>query len=546
MKRLCALLLAIGLSVTLLIGAPLPAQENPQATTESRSVSPEALQSRYGGVYRAPLLNNPRTLDPAYVEDMYGVTVVQQLFDGLVRFSPDLYVLPALAENWRVEEGGTVYRFLLRQDARFHNGQRVSAKDVVFSLSRLIRVNPPPAILPHLLKIIGAQNYLEQKTDRIDGILIVDHHTVLMRLDHPYAPFLTALGMYQAKIVPQEEVLKNEAGFGREPVGSGPFKFVEWRQNEKIQLTAFRDYYGGPPYLDTIDYIVYPGINIEAVLADFENGKLHEMPVSKTILQKLKDRTDLQRVHRPSLSLQFYGFNCQHPLLKDAALRDLLFRAIDRQKLVSEAYGGQLELALSLIPPGLPGYLPNSEFTRADADGPAAVKIPEPLASKIKDSGPIEIVSNSQSVIAQAELKYVQEYWARLGITANIKYITDWAEFERYLKSDALQLYRYAWFADIPDPDNFLQPLFASNSQTNFMRFKNAEVDAMLQRSVSIMDPIERSTMYQQIQKKILASHPLIPLCYLSIDAIYQPFVKGIAVSALGTHSVAYNGVWIK
>ncbi len=120
--------------------------------------------TRYGGLYRVPLRGNPPTLDPAYVQDQFGEMLVQQLFDGLVKFDPYLMVLPALAKTWQVEEQGKAYRFVLRKNARFHNGRPVKVQDVVFSISRLLRVNPPPAILPHLLKIKGAQDYRNQKS----------------------------------------------------------------------------------------------------------------------------------------------------------------------------------------------------------------------------------------------------------------------------------------------------------------------------------------------------------------------------------------------
>ncbi len=134
------------------------------------------------------------------------MTVVLQIFDGLVQLNPDLLIVPALAQNWRVEEKGKLYRFFLRPNVRFHNGRPVTAQDVIFSLSRLIRANPPPSILPHLLKITGAQDFMEKKSDRVAGLSAEDDHTLLVRLDEPYTPFLTALGMYQAKIVPREEV----------------------------------------------------------------------------------------------------------------------------------------------------------------------------------------------------------------------------------------------------------------------------------------------------------------------------------------------------
>ncbi|MCP5047895.1 MAG: ABC transporter substrate-binding protein, partial [bacterium] len=165
------------------------------AGQEEKKESLSSAHIRHGGTYQVPLMNNPATLDPAYVQDRYGVTVVQQIFDGLVRFDPYLLILPAMAESWQMEEKGKVYRFVLRENVRFHNGRPVTVEDVIFSISRLLRVDPPSAILPHLLKIRGAKEYRNHKSDRIEGLEPINDRVFLVRLKEPHVTFLTALGM---------------------------------------------------------------------------------------------------------------------------------------------------------------------------------------------------------------------------------------------------------------------------------------------------------------------------------------------------------------
>ena len=231
-----------------------------------------AAADRRGGIYRRPLSGNPPTLDPAFVTDEHAVAVIQQLYDGLVQFGPYLMVLPALAETWQVEDGGRSYRFKLRPQARFHNHEPVTAADVIFSIGRLLRAEPEPAILPHLLKIEGARSYQAGHSDHISGCQAVDDGEVLVRLEAPHAPFLTALGMYQAKIVPQKEVQRLGVQFGQQPVGSGPFQFDAWEPGKRLGLKRFPDYFGGAAYLDEIHYQIYTREQSEQMLVDFKKG----------------------------------------------------------------------------------------------------------------------------------------------------------------------------------------------------------------------------------------------------------------------------------
>lgn len=502
-------------------------------------------QPQEGGVFHLPLLNEPPTLDPALAEDTYALPVLQQIFDGLVRFSPELFVIPGLAQNWQIEDKGKLFRFFLRPNVRFHNGRPVTAEDVVFSLSRLVRVNPPPSILPNLLKIHGAGDYREHKSDRIAGIHAEDDHSLVVRLDEPYTPFLAALGMYQAKIVPREEVSQQGSGFGRSPIGSGPFQFTSWEGNRRIRLQRYAGYHGGPPYLQEIHFLIYPGGRIDDVLSDFRQGKLEGMPVYWQFREKLMENKQLRWVHRPSLSLLFYGMNCEHPALRNPQLRKALAAATDRQRIIAEVYRGQFEQATTVLPPGMPGYQPQNRKWGHDPEL-ATTLVKKVLETAENPAPTIEVVSNSQSPLAQAELKLVREAWDRLGIKMEPKFIPDWSQFEEYLRSDALQIYRYSWVADMPDPDSVLRPLFSSSSRVNFMRYRNEDMDLLLTKMSQTVDPLERARLCQQMEEVAAESVPLIPLFYLSVDRVYQPNVRGIEVSALGEEAVSFHRVWLK
>jgi ABC-type transport system substrate-binding protein len=350
--------------------------------------------------------------------------------------------------------------------------------------------------------------------------------------------------MYQAAIVPKLEIENNEKKFSRSPVGSGPFRFVSWTNDDSIQLDRFPNYYAGDAYLDKILYRIYPGVQIDRALSDFRTGGLEEMPVYGNIRQALSEGKDYQWFHRPSLGLQFYGIRSDHPVLKNAALRKALSKAIDRNKLVQQVYDGQLEPARSILPPGMPAHKNLEELLSYDMTA-ARKHMNQALKDDRRAGQRIEIVSGSQSTSARKELDYVRSQWEQLGLHVDIKFITDWGEFERYIQSDAVQIYRYAWIADIPDPDNFLFPLFASDSPANFTRFRNDQIDQMLVEARGIVDPVERAQKYQTIEKLVLNSCPIIPLFYLSIDRVYQPSVQGVQLNALAAEHMPYHRIWL-
>ena len=498
-----------------------------------------------GGTYKIPLDWNPVTLDPAYIEDDFGASVAYQLFDGLVQFGPYLSVLPALAKNWQVEDHGRIIRFFLRKNAYFHHGRAVTAQDVVFSLTRLFKMEPAPSILSHLLNLKGSKAYRNKTSPHISGLVVIDEQQLEMHLTEPYAPLLGALAMSQASIVPEDIVNQAGAAFGQSPVGCGPFKFVDWQSDLMIRLERYPEYYAGAAYLDTVEYHIYPGAQRSRVLTDFKSGQLQEMPVYGGVRQQLSEMKDLSWVHRPSLSLLFYGININHPQLKDHRLRRALALAINREELVETVYKGQFEAARSVLPPGMPAHN-REEYSVEENLDEAKSLIKQILSTSPERTLAVEITSASESAYAQAEFSFIQKAWTEIGVNTTIRYITDWSEFEKYLKSGSMQMYRYNWTANMPDPDNFLQPLFGSHSPVNYTGYSNIEIDRLLKQGGGMIDPIGRSQLYQKIESQAMQSNPIIPLFYLSIDRVYLSSVQNVYVNALGPHTTKLHRVWLK
>ncbi len=262
---------------------------------------------RRGGSYRRPLEFNPKTLDPARSVDIYSVAVIQQIFDGLVQFDKDLTVIPCLAKSWKISPDGLTYTFFLREGVKFHHGRELTAEDAVYSLTRILdpRVKSPAA--GFLDRVVGSREFQQGTAQNVRGLVAPDRYTFVIRLSEPYAPFISILGMNKFKVVPREEVEKSESGFGKAPVGTGPFRFVSMKEGEEILLEANGDYFEGRPYLDRVIFRIFHGSPMEEILRSFKAGNLEDSPVPFQQVGELAESQQYTLLRKPILSLRFYG-----------------------------------------------------------------------------------------------------------------------------------------------------------------------------------------------------------------------------------------------
>jgi peptide/nickel transport system substrate-binding protein len=180
--------------------------------------------AKFGGVFRRMLGDNPATLDPALLTDIYGQAVVSQIFNSLVQFDAQLRPLPALAKFWEASRDRRTWTFSLRRGVMFHHGREVTAHDVVYSFTRLVESTKPVPTADLFRRVRVVREFMEGKTKSLHGLAAVDRYTLQMVLEEPLASAVAVLGLANAAVVPQDEVERLGARFGRAPVGTGPFK----------------------------------------------------------------------------------------------------------------------------------------------------------------------------------------------------------------------------------------------------------------------------------------------------------------------------------
>ena len=197
---------------------------NPAPVPEAEDKSPLPTQPLTEAVYRFPLPADPPTLDPMHITDTVSDTVVRRIFNGLVRFSPDLQIVPDLAENWIISDNGLKYKFFIREGVRFHNGREVTAEDVLYSFTRLVDSaaardagDMPSERAQMLFPVKGARAFFEGNSESFTGFEAPDENTFVIHLEQQYAPFLAVLCMSNFAIVPREVVEEDWKGFAQKP-----------------------------------------------------------------------------------------------------------------------------------------------------------------------------------------------------------------------------------------------------------------------------------------------------------------------------------------
>jgi oligopeptide transport system substrate-binding protein len=509
--------------------------------------------AKFGGIFRRLLGNNPSTLDPASLTDTYGGAIVRQLFDSLVQFDAHLKPLPAIAEFWEASRDGLTWTFTLRRGVMFHHGREVTAQDVVYSFTRLLEPVKPLPVAEFFRLIQGAKEFRQGKTRDVQGLKAVDRYTLQIMLEEPLASFLAVLGLPHTAVVPREEVEKPDDHFSHAPVGTGPFKFVRWESNQEIVLEANDQYYEGRPFLDAVVFKI--SSSSEEMFTEFLQGNLEEIVIPGGKIDEVRvdpQYQKYQRVRIPTLSLVYIGFNTQVKPFDDRRVRQAFNYAVDKETIVREIVQSGHTLypraslpATGALPPGMLGYDPNEQ---GYSYAPAMAKRLLAEAGYANGAGfPIvQLWSAPKTESVKAELAAYKRYLADLGVQAEIHFAPDWPTYQAMLEQGQLPMFRLAWYADIPDPDNVLSPLLHSASLTNRTFYRNPQVDWLLEQARKELHDAQRVALYRQVERIVHDDVPWIAQHHDVLECLYQPYVQGVEVNLLGRRTIPLKKIWLQ
>ena len=499
------------------------ATESPDAAAPSGAASSETSSSgdstggaEFEGGRLVRLFIDPPTLDPHLTTDATSATIIVEVFGGLMTIDANLDVVPDLAESWDVSDDGTVYTFRIRPDATFHDGKPVTAEDVRWSLERATNpLTEAPNVDQYLGDILGVDAKLGGDALEISGVRVINERTIEITIDAPKSFFLAKLTYPTAFVLDRDSIEANPKNWFRKPNGTGPFRMTEYKVGETLKLSRNEGYHLGPPKLAEVEMILSGGTS----MLMYENDEIDIAGVGLADLDRLLDPNhslngQLMRA-APSFSIQYIGLNVNEPPLDDVKVRQALNLAIDKREIATIVLGDQVVPATGILPPGFPGFSSSVSGYGFDPERAMQLLRESKYGDDLDNLPPITITTpGSFGANVSLDMEVVLAMWEKnLGIRTEFQQ-TEFATFLKDLNKRRFQMFDIGWIADYPDPENFLDILFYSDSSNNHTNYNNPEVDALLERARVETDETLRYSIYNEVEQTILDDAPWIPLWY--------------------------------
>ena len=485
-----------------------------------------------GGTLRVGfLISQIVTLDPQQLsQGVVAGSILPSIFSSLVQFDQDLGLVPDLAETWTVSEDGLEYVFNLRDGLTFHNGDALTAEDVLYTYERTTN---PDFASPHANKLA-----------LVDSIDAPDDLTVALTLSAPFAPFLAVActrGPGRA-LTPVPQSVVEEMGdeqFGITPVGSGPFMVVpeSVELGQGMTLAAFEGWYGGRPYLDAVEIQLIP--EPSSAVSALEAGDVDLIdPAPATLFEQLASNPDVVVVEGPSTSWRGVVMNYARPPWDDINARMAVSKALDRQAFVDTAFFGLAIPSVGAIAPAFGwAYVPPEEV-----ENPQAFNLEEAraLAEEAGIMGAQPIIISSEE-IGQRPTEVLRTILVDLGLDPQVDFQQAAAFNERWQAGD-YDMFLHGSVVDA-DPDDGHWNIFHSEGPWNTYGYNSEEADALLVATRETADQEERARLFQELQT-VLERDVAAAFAYHPNDLV--AFTQDVAGFAPIPEQRYYELVWLE
>ena len=501
--------------------------------------------------YIISIIDEPDTTDFQQTTTHY--TIALNVFDRLVEMetTPDgtITVNPSLAKSWEVTDDGTTYTFHLREGVHFSNGSPLTSSDVRYTFVRLL-THPNSCNQDIVQNILGAEDLISGKVDDLKGFQILDDTTFRITLGQPFSAFLACLCMPGASILDQQTTEQFDDCFGIDPeatIGTGPFVFDEWRNQDRILLKPNKTYWNEPSMTNGLDlrFVDDPELLDEMI----KNGELDIINLDD--LGDLSDyylhgTSDLGRVVTAKhIGIDFIALNESVKPLDDVRVRKALQLALDRQALLDAVYNGAGRLENGIFPYGLYGY--NPEIAPISYDPKRAKELLKEAG--LSDGFDLAVSMRATSSQWQRQLiEIAKSMWEEIGARVSIRILSE-KDFMNQRTSGNLVCYTASWAADYDDPDNFIFTFFGTPENTRFRSLCYTDTNIMqrVRNARAITDAQKRLQEYHELEHRIVQDDAAwIPLFSRDRHFLVSNRVENFTTSWNGWFETSYKYMSIR
>ena len=451
------------------------------------------------------------SLDPSRVTEGESFKVTVNLYETLLNFGEqDTTIQPGLAKEWSTDDGLT-YTFKLQEGVKFHDGTDFNAEAVVKNFERW--ANGDADKFPYYNSMFGG--FKGDEGHVIESVTADGDHTVIIKLKREQAPFLKNIAMSMFAIASPTAFEKGDDQFERNPVGTGPFQFVEWKSNDSITIEKFDGYWQeGLPKLDKIIFRSIPdnSARLNALIAgeiDLADG------INPADGEKIEGNADLQLIERPSMNVGYLGLTVTRPPFDKKEVRQAMNHAIDKETIIESFFEGKANIAKNPMPPSISGY--NDDIEGYDYNPEKAKEL---LAKAgYPDGFEMELwampVPRPYMPDGAKVAEVIQSNLADIGVKAKIVSY-EWPTYLDKASKGEADAFMLGWTGDNGDADNFLYVLLDEDNigSNNYTYFKNTEMHDLFIQAQTEVDEDKRNELYKKAQEIIHEEAPWVPLAH--------------------------------
>ncbi|MFH1691164.1 MAG: peptide-binding protein [Candidatus Omnitrophota bacterium] len=484
-----------------------------------------------GDAFISGVTAGAKTLVPILACDSASANICSLIFNGLIKYDKDLKLVPDLAQSWEIQEDGLKIVFHLRKGVLWHDGKEFTADDVEFTYQKLI---DPQVQTPY------SSDFLKVKKFHV-----CDPYTIEIVYEEPFSPALSTWGMW---IMPKH-ILENEnlntTDFSSCPIGTGPYKFKNWKRQEKIELTAFEQYFDGCPFISRYITKIIPDqttIFLELQTKTIDSCLLTPLQFLRQT-QNTFFKNNYHKFRLNSFSYTYLGYNLEDARFKDKKVRQAFNFAVNKKELIQVVLLGQgKEVTGPFIPES---WAYNDAISNADFNPEYALELlrqagwqdtnHDSLLDKNGKNFEFTIITSqgNESRIKTAEL--IQKYLKNIGIKVNIKVLEWSALLDEYISKRRFEAILLGWSLSMdPDCYDIWHSSKTKEGEFNFIHYNNSEVDHLLEKARITFDLELRKKYYQRIHALIYDDQPYMFLYAPDSLEVVSSRFKGIDPAPIG------------